>query len=183
MVAATLPLSIFLQTVPATPLIKSDHVIALNEKVQPSSDVETASGDQFEVVPTPEASYNLPAPKDIVEDGMIGEVSYTRPEPATIQEALREAFTSPAFWLVCLGFSVCGFHVAFLGTHLPAYLVEWISLFYFIQAVQIYYYARFSYYTIAVYIGKSHYLRVLSSFSSRIIRLIMESIRLSQVRI
>ncbi|RUS14793.1 hypothetical protein BC937DRAFT_93331, partial [Endogone sp. FLAS-F59071] len=122
MIAAILPLSIFLQTVPAMPLVNSDHGIALDEKVQRPLDEETASGDRFEVVPAPETSHNLPAPKDIVEDGTIAKVLYTRPEPTTIQEALKEAFTSPAFWMVCLGFSVCGFHVAFLGTHLPAYL-------------------------------------------------------------
>lgn len=36
--------------------------------------------------------------------------------------ALREAAAHPSFWLLNLGFFVCGFHIAFVGTHLPAYL-------------------------------------------------------------
>lgn len=39
-------------------------------------------------------------------------------------EALREASTHSGFWLLNLGFFVCGFHVAFIGTHLPAFLVD-----------------------------------------------------------
>lgn len=37
-------------------------------------------------------------------------------------EALREAFRHPGFALLNLQFFVCGFHVTFVGTHLPAYL-------------------------------------------------------------
>ncbi|KQW82516.1 MFS transporter [Brevundimonas sp. Root1279] len=39
-----------------------------------------------------------------------------------IREALREAFAHPSFWLLNAGFFVCGFHIAFVGTHLPAYI-------------------------------------------------------------
>lgn len=39
-----------------------------------------------------------------------------------IGEALREAFAHPSFWLLNAGFFVCGFHIAFVGTHLPAYI-------------------------------------------------------------
>jgi len=35
---------------------------------------------------------------------------------------LGEAFGQRGFWLLSLGFFVCGFHVTFIGTHLPAYL-------------------------------------------------------------
>jgi predicted MFS family arabinose efflux permease len=47
-------------------------------------------------------------------------------------EALAEAFRLPDFWLLNAGFFVCGFHVVFYGTHLPAYvadqgLPEWVS--------------------------------------------------------
>jgi predicted MFS family arabinose efflux permease len=38
------------------------------------------------------------------------------------REALREAAAHRGYWLVNAGFFVCGFHVAFLATHLPAYL-------------------------------------------------------------
>lgn len=39
-------------------------------------------------------------------------------------EALREAAGHSGFWLLNAGFFVCGFHVAFVGTHLPAFLVD-----------------------------------------------------------
>ena len=39
-----------------------------------------------------------------------------------LKEALREAMAHPSFWMLNLGFFVCGFHIAFVGTHLPAYL-------------------------------------------------------------
>jgi MFS family permease len=35
------------------------------------------------------------------------------------RQALRAAFAEPGFVLLTLGFFVCGFHVAFLATHLP----------------------------------------------------------------
>jgi predicted MFS family arabinose efflux permease len=37
----------------------------------------------------------------------------------TVRDALREALRLPSFWLLATGFFVCGFHVAFLATHLP----------------------------------------------------------------
>jgi MFS family permease len=40
----------------------------------------------------------------------------------TIRQALGEAFTHRGFWLLTIGFFVCGFHVIFVATHLPAYL-------------------------------------------------------------
>ncbi len=38
--------------------------------------------------------------------------------------ALREALAQRDFWLLGLGFFVCGFQVVFIGVHLPAYLVD-----------------------------------------------------------
>ncbi|MEZ5478403.1 MAG: MFS transporter [Thiolinea sp.] len=54
------------------------------------------------------------------------------PAPATPQnlpdssalQALREAFATRDFWLLTLGFYVCGFQVVFIGVHLPAYLQD-----------------------------------------------------------
>jgi predicted MFS family arabinose efflux permease len=40
----------------------------------------------------------------------------------TFGEALREARNHRGFLLLNAGFFVCGFHVTFIGTHLPAYL-------------------------------------------------------------
>jgi hypothetical protein len=34
-------------------------------------------------------------------------------------EAVRLALRTPSFLLLAAGFFVCGFHVAFLATHLP----------------------------------------------------------------
>ena len=42
----------------------------------------------------------------------------------TLREALREAAGHSGFWLLGLGFFVCGFQVVFIGVHLPAYLVD-----------------------------------------------------------
>ena len=38
--------------------------------------------------------------------------------------ALKEAFGHSGYVLLTIGFFVCGFHVVFIATHLPAYLVE-----------------------------------------------------------
>ncbi|KQQ56868.1 MFS transporter [Pseudomonas sp. Leaf127] len=42
----------------------------------------------------------------------------------SLGEALREACSHSGFWLLALGFFVCGFQVVFIGLHLPAYLVD-----------------------------------------------------------
>ena len=42
----------------------------------------------------------------------------------SLSEALREACGHSGFWLLALGFFVCGFQVVFIGVHLPAYLVD-----------------------------------------------------------
>jgi MFS family permease len=44
------------------------------------------------------------------------------PEPA--RAALREALGHRGFWLLSFGFFVCGFHVVFITTHLPAFLAD-----------------------------------------------------------
>ncbi|CAD5105953.1 MFS transporter [Zestomonas carbonaria] len=41
-----------------------------------------------------------------------------------ILEAVREAFGHRGFWLLNLGFLACGFQLAFIATHLPAYLLD-----------------------------------------------------------
>ncbi|HSA70602.1 MAG TPA: MFS transporter [Burkholderiales bacterium] len=42
----------------------------------------------------------------------------------TLGEALREARAQRSFWLLLLGYFTCGFQVVFIGSHLPAYLVD-----------------------------------------------------------
>ncbi len=41
-----------------------------------------------------------------------------------LAEALGEAFGHRGFWLLNLGFVACGFQLAFIATHLPAYLLD-----------------------------------------------------------
>ena len=50
----------------------------------------------------------------------------------TFKEALAEALRHPSFWLLTAGFFVCGFHVAFIMVHLPAFasdqgLPSWVG--------------------------------------------------------
>lgn len=40
----------------------------------------------------------------------------------SLGEALREASRHRGYWLLNAGFFVCGFHIAFIATHFPAYL-------------------------------------------------------------
>jgi MFS family permease len=42
----------------------------------------------------------------------------------TLRQALGEALSHRSYLLLTAGFFVCGFHVAFITTHLPAYLVD-----------------------------------------------------------
>jgi MFS family permease len=42
----------------------------------------------------------------------------------TIGQALKEAAGHRSFWLLTGGFFVCGYHVAFIQLHLPAYVVD-----------------------------------------------------------
>lgn len=42
----------------------------------------------------------------------------------SLSEALKEAGGQRSYWLLIFGFFVCGFHVSFIQTHLPAYIVD-----------------------------------------------------------
>jgi MFS family permease len=46
------------------------------------------------------------------------------PRKISSGQALREARDTRSFWLLTIGFFVCGFHVAFVGLHLPAYIAD-----------------------------------------------------------
>jgi MFS family permease len=41
-----------------------------------------------------------------------------------LRQVLGEAVSHRGFWLLSFGFFVCGFHVVFIATHLPAFLVD-----------------------------------------------------------
>jgi predicted MFS family arabinose efflux permease len=45
-------------------------------------------------------------------------------ETETMSEMLAKASRHSGFWLLFAGFFVCGFHVAFISTHMPAYLAD-----------------------------------------------------------
>lgn len=45
-------------------------------------------------------------------------------ETQSIGQAVAEAMKHPGFWLLTIGFYVCGFHVAFIAAHLPAFIVD-----------------------------------------------------------
>jgi len=44
------------------------------------------------------------------------------PAHQSLSEALGEASRHSGFWYLCAGFFVCGFHVTFIATHLPAFI-------------------------------------------------------------
>ena len=46
------------------------------------------------------------------------------PLPQGTGDALREAFSTQGYWLLTIGFFVCGFHVTFIGLHLPSYIAD-----------------------------------------------------------
>ena len=45
-------------------------------------------------------------------------------EGMPLPSVLRKAFSHSGYLLLVIGFFVCGFHVAFIATHLPAYLTD-----------------------------------------------------------
>jgi predicted MFS family arabinose efflux permease len=53
-----------------------------------------------------------------------GEVSLDALAPEGARAALGRAFRHPSYVLLTAGFFVCGFHIAFVATHLPAYLTD-----------------------------------------------------------
>ena len=42
----------------------------------------------------------------------------------TVREALAEAFNHSSYWLLTVGFFVCGFHVAFITVHMPPFIED-----------------------------------------------------------
>lgn len=47
-----------------------------------------------------------------------------KPDPQSLRTALREAGGHRGYWLLVIGFFVCGFHVQFIATHLPGFLQD-----------------------------------------------------------
>ncbi|KAM3579078.1 hypothetical protein VKS41_008611 [Umbelopsis sp. WA50703] len=102
---AVSPLAVFLRTVEQTPPEPTTKTVEANENDNTSE----------------EKNHNTDALGNL-EKAEISQEEIISNQPQTIGAALREASMSLTFWLIALGFSVCGFHVSFLATHLPAYL-------------------------------------------------------------
>jgi len=66
------------------------------------------------------------------QDSRVGGSKYDA-ETEVLQNIIRRALRSPSYWLLMIGFFVCGFHVVFYATHLPAYvadqgLPQWVAV-------------------------------------------------------
>jgi MFS family permease len=51
-------------------------------------------------------------------------IQQTVTQDLSLKEILTEAFSHKGFWLLCFGFFVCGFHILFIMTHAPAFLID-----------------------------------------------------------
>jgi len=60
-------------------------------------------------------AYGMKEPKRFEQPGVVHQRA---------SDALREAFSTRDFWLLCLGFFVCGFQLVFIAIHLPAFLAD-----------------------------------------------------------
>lgn len=56
--------------------------------------------------------------------GLAGDKSMAALSGQSFRQALSEAAGTRGFWLLTAGFFVCGFHVVFVGVHLPGYLAD-----------------------------------------------------------
>ncbi|KAJ2955130.1 hypothetical protein NQZ79_g8827 [Umbelopsis isabellina] len=99
------PLAVFLRTVEQTPPEPTTKPIENKDTCNSSEEKDIRSNELGSLEKA-----------EIVQEEMISN------QPQSIGAALGEASKSLTFWLIALGFSVCGFHVSFLATHLPAYL-------------------------------------------------------------
>ena len=110
LMVALSPLAYFLQTIPPTPA-QQVKVATASEKNAPHDEEKNPS----EIV-----QHETEDDKDRPMEDI------SAPD---IKTALKEAFTNSTFLFIVLGFSVCGFHIAFLSTHFPAYLVNYTQHF------------------------------------------------------
>jgi MFS family permease len=51
-------------------------------------------------------------------------IQQTTTQDLSLKEILTEAFSHKGFWLLCFGFFVCGFHILFIMTHAPSFLID-----------------------------------------------------------
>ena len=55
---------------------------------------------------------------------LVGNPAAGAPQQQSIGEALREALGEKGFHLLFLGHPYCGFHIAMLTVHLPAFVLD-----------------------------------------------------------
>ena len=65
----------------------------------------------------------LPAARALDDAGAAAPAA-AAPREQSLREALREAFAQRGFWLLNAGFLACGFQLAFIAAHFPAYLLD-----------------------------------------------------------
>ena len=53
-----------------------------------------------------------------------GDSAFSKPDTESLGSALKKASGHRGYWLLVMGFFVCGFQVQFVGTHLPKYLTD-----------------------------------------------------------
>jgi MFS family permease len=51
-------------------------------------------------------------------------IEHIEAQDLSLKEVLREAFNNKGFWFLCFGFFVCGFHILFIMTHVPSFLID-----------------------------------------------------------
>lgn len=107
------PLAYFLQTIPPRSMVEKEEEIAAvdEEHIKIDQSKEIVINNKFE------------DKVDEIEHKPIEDIS-----APDIKTALKEAFSHPTFIFITMGFSVCGFHIAFLATHFPAYLVTYTCI-------------------------------------------------------
>lgn len=56
--------------------------------------------------------------------GCVERIDAPKGQSQSLGQALKEAFSHSGFWLLTVGFLTCGFQLAFITTHLPAYMAD-----------------------------------------------------------
>jgi len=51
-------------------------------------------------------------------------IEHIEAQDLSLKEVLTEAFYNKGFWFLCFGFFVCGFHLLFIMTHVPSFLID-----------------------------------------------------------
>jgi len=66
----------------------------------------------------------LPAGLKVDDSSVLSQAGAPGAASQSMGQAIREAFGHRGFWLLNIGFLACGFQLAFIAGHLPAYLLD-----------------------------------------------------------